>query len=428
MSVIIKGGSSADLATVKPASTAPVATDPALVVAISPNSTLTLSSNQAQVNGVATAVAAAGIQKVGVVGNTGAAMDAAGQNAASPANSLLVGGQFNTTPSTISTGNMSPLQLDSGGNLKITNPDTVTAGTALGALNAAVSVLAAGNDGAGMIITAISSPTGIVLTPQLSFDGGTTWVNTFFADPATGNCYSSLDNARPKAFAVGQSYHILSGGGVSNLRVIATSWTSGSVTVAMRASDSDPIFKVNRNQTSTTYSAMYVLAAVTARSLSNAMASTTKQFATLFHPATALRQVRVKRVEVQIVSNTVAALVNADLATLTAATTPATGNPAITPTALRIGAAAAEATALALPTTAGTIGGYVSSANFNLGIIAGQTVQPPANAYVLYDDSQGSNVEPIIIPALTAGGVVVVLGANAATTVTAVVKIVFVEE
>ena len=38
MSIIIKGGSSGDLATVKPASTAPIATDTSLVVTMSPNS------------------------------------------------------------------------------------------------------------------------------------------------------------------------------------------------------------------------------------------------------------------------------------------------------------------------------------------------------------------------------------------------------
>jgi hypothetical protein len=54
-----------------------------------------------------------------VVGNAGAIMDFAGQNVAAPANSLLVGGEFNTTPTTITSGNASPLQLDSAGNLLV---------------------------------------------------------------------------------------------------------------------------------------------------------------------------------------------------------------------------------------------------------------------------------------------------------------------
>jgi len=57
----------------------------------------------------------AGDLKVSITGNAGGVMDAAGQNAASPANELLVAGQFNTTPTTISSGNVSPMQLDSVG-------------------------------------------------------------------------------------------------------------------------------------------------------------------------------------------------------------------------------------------------------------------------------------------------------------------------
>lgn len=53
------------------------------------------------------------------VGNAGAIMDAAGQNASSPANELLIAGQFNSSPTTITTGNVSPLQLDASGNLKV---------------------------------------------------------------------------------------------------------------------------------------------------------------------------------------------------------------------------------------------------------------------------------------------------------------------
>lgn len=53
------------------------------------------------------------------VGNGGAVLDFAGQNAASPANAFLMGGQFNTTPSTITSGNASPFQLDSLGKLLV---------------------------------------------------------------------------------------------------------------------------------------------------------------------------------------------------------------------------------------------------------------------------------------------------------------------
>jgi hypothetical protein len=71
------------------------------------------------INGVLASAAASGVQKVGIVGNAGAVFDAAGQNASSPANEVLIGGQFNTSPTTITSGNMSPLQLNSAGQLLV---------------------------------------------------------------------------------------------------------------------------------------------------------------------------------------------------------------------------------------------------------------------------------------------------------------------
>ncbi len=55
-----------------------------------------------------------------IVGNAGGVMDAVGQNATSPANELLDACQFNTAPTTITSGNISPKQCDNTGNLKIT--------------------------------------------------------------------------------------------------------------------------------------------------------------------------------------------------------------------------------------------------------------------------------------------------------------------
>jgi hypothetical protein len=71
------------------------------------------------INGVLASASASGVQKVGITGNAGAVFDAAGQNVASPANEILVGAQFNTTPTTITSGNISPLQMDSTGHLLV---------------------------------------------------------------------------------------------------------------------------------------------------------------------------------------------------------------------------------------------------------------------------------------------------------------------
>ena len=62
------------------------------------------------------------------LGNAGAITDFAGQNASSPANAWLMGGQFNTSPTTITNGNSSPLQLDNAGNLLV----NIKAGAAAG--------------------------------------------------------------------------------------------------------------------------------------------------------------------------------------------------------------------------------------------------------------------------------------------------------
>jgi hypothetical protein len=57
--------------------------------------------------------------KVAMSGNAGVALDFVGQNAAAPANALLMGGTFFTTPTTLTNGNASPLQLDSSGKLLV---------------------------------------------------------------------------------------------------------------------------------------------------------------------------------------------------------------------------------------------------------------------------------------------------------------------
>lgn len=78
-----------------------------------------LDTNIKNVGASAVSTAATGTMKVGIVGNAGGVVDAAGQNASSPANEILVGAQYNSTPTTITSGNMSPLQMDPNGNLLV---------------------------------------------------------------------------------------------------------------------------------------------------------------------------------------------------------------------------------------------------------------------------------------------------------------------
>jgi len=60
------------------------------------------------------------------VGNGGGVFDfASTQNIATPGQAILIGGEFNTTPTTITSGNSSPLQLDSAGNVLVNIKSTV---------------------------------------------------------------------------------------------------------------------------------------------------------------------------------------------------------------------------------------------------------------------------------------------------------------
>jgi len=143
LATISQGGNSA---VVKPASTAAVAADPALVVAISPNSTA----------------------------------------------------------------------------------DVTGAGT-LNALNATASVSLAGRQSVGMFLAAGTLVGTIV--PELSLDGGTTWISTFFDDSSTGNKVPNI------VFGVSNTVTtrtIIGGGGASNARVRVSAYTSGTAACTVR--------------------------------------------------------------------------------------------------------------------------------------------------------------------------------------------------
>lgn len=183
-----------------------------------------------------------------------------------------------------------------------------------------------------------------------------------------------------------------------------------------------------------TYQAVY---RVTPRpyALSNAFgAAGRKQFATIHHAAAALKLVKLRHVWIALESASAAAIVMADLVRIT--TAPATGNPAITPAPRSAGDAAAEATCLALPTTAATEDANVlATQEWNLGITgAGSTANPPPGltyydlldpGAVLAPDDKGRL--PEIRPGVLEGWAVT-LDASALATVKALVVIEFTEE
>jgi trimeric autotransporter adhesin len=85
--------------------------------------------NLTQIGGSSVSTAATGVQKVGIVGNAGAVFDFVGQNATQPANSILTGCEFNTTPTTITNGNASPCQVDNAGNALVDLKTALPAGS-----------------------------------------------------------------------------------------------------------------------------------------------------------------------------------------------------------------------------------------------------------------------------------------------------------
>lgn len=181
-----------------------------------------------------------------------------------------------------------------------------------------------------------------------------------------------------------------------------------------------------------TYRAVYRLAARPYAMSKVFSANTRVQFATIHHTAGSTKTVKIRRVLVAVESSSVAAITAFDLARIT--TAPATGNPAITPSPVNPGDAAAEATCLALPTTAGTEGALHSTLEYNLGITgAASTVNPPPPLtwYELYSEDEqnpmGEQKSLTLRPA-TLEGFAVIGDCNAASTVKAQVIIIFTEE
>ena len=170
--------------------------------------------------------------------------------------------------------------------------------------------------------------------------------------------------------------------------------------------------------------------------LSNAFgAAGRKQYVTIFHGAGAVKNVTLRHVWVALESSSASAITMADLVRLTSATTPATGNPAITPTPSNPGDAAAEATVLCLPTTAGTEGAVHSTAEWNLGTTGSASLVNPPPGLAWTDllapgPTNGPDFEgkSPIMRAANAEGWAIILDASAAATIKGYVVVEFTEQ
>jgi hypothetical protein len=125
------------------------------------------------------------------------------------------------------------------GSAQVYTPDVASAATALGASNAAVSVALAGQGGVGVLISSGGNLVGTI-TPEISYDGGTTWVAAYFFNAAMAAQLGVPPGGLAQTIVVSSPgsalLSILVGPGVSNARVRVSSYSSGSSNATMRAS------------------------------------------------------------------------------------------------------------------------------------------------------------------------------------------------
>ncbi|CAM6000300.1 unnamed protein product [Sphagnum balticum] len=138
--------------------------------------------------------------------------------------STLIGGQYNATLPTLTTGQQSAIQLDSNGRLITNLTDRILTGT-LGALNATLTLPLLADSSATLQVSGTWVGT---MTVYASVDG-TTYNQVLY----TTGLQSAYGN--PGITANG-FYRIFLRGGFQSLQIVMTSYTSGTATVTMFAS------------------------------------------------------------------------------------------------------------------------------------------------------------------------------------------------
>jgi hypothetical protein len=336
-------------------------------------------------------------------------------------------------------GDYSPVAVDGAGRLRARARMEDGSGNALDSATAAP----AGSE-RGLVVRNVPSGTQSVanagafavqdsekLTDNAAFADGASRVMLagYVLDETAGTALSENDAAAARVDAKRAQVGVIEDGAARGTRLAI----KGAATAPL-AADAAAVVALSPNSYHrlATYAAVYRLAS-RPYALSHAFAANTrKQFATLHHAASASKTARIRRVQLALESASVAAIVVADLLFITAA--PATGNPAIAPSPHNRGDAAAEATALALPTTAGTEGALIATVEYNLGVTgAASTINPPP-ALVWHNlyDSDGiagdGAAKALVLRAGQLEGIAVVLDCSAAATVKALVRVVFTEE
>jgi len=103
-------------------------------------------------------------------------------------------------------------------------PDAAPAAQTISAANGTAQVALAGQAGASVTLSGTWTAT---LVAELSFDGGSTWIATFFEIPNTAQYVTSVTANGP--------YPIVCAAGASHVRVRASAFTSGTISVLLRA-------------------------------------------------------------------------------------------------------------------------------------------------------------------------------------------------
>src|SRR5688572_5726654 len=108
--------------------------------------------------------------------------------------------------------------------------DTVGSTVAMNALNVSASVAMAGQKTA--IFFLASGTLAATLTPEASFDGGTTWVTSQFVHPTTGAVSLTSVHTNPNSAT---TLGILTPAGATHVRVRVSAYTSGTANGTLRA-------------------------------------------------------------------------------------------------------------------------------------------------------------------------------------------------
>ena len=187
-----------------------------------------------------------------------------------------------------------------------------------------------------------------------------------------------------------------------------------------------------RQKEITSYAAAYRLADATNGQLGlsftfAAQPTTNKQLATIYHTGAATKTVKLRRVELIVIKGQ-PGIYTFELRALSSATAPATGNPAITPRQYDPADGSAEATCLALPTTAGSQVGADTGTVGAIVELDGDALGPPPGRYMLYEYDSTRHVKPLIMRAANAEGYAVVARCTVASTLRFSVLFEFTEE